>query len=181
MDTLIDDVLFTIISGHKYTMFVCRRWRDLLASNGITIVPANELIYVKEWALESGLLVEGGVFDVLLSLISVDKRPRLRAGLKYCVRKKYMDVLSLFLGDAYICFRAAREGYLDILKWARENGCPWSGNTCSIAARHGHLHVLQWARENGCLWGRLTCSCAAEGGHLDILKWARMNGCPWDE
>jgi len=53
--------------------------------------------------------------------------------------------------------------------------------TCSWAAEGGHLEVLKWARENGCPWNERTCSCAAKGGHLEVLKWARENGCPWGE
>jgi len=49
------------------------------------------------------------------------------------------------------------------------------------AAKGGHLEVLKWARENGCPWDEWTCAYAAEGGHLEVLKWARENGCPWDE
>ena len=48
------------------------------------------------------------------------------------------------------------------------------------AAKYGHLEVLKWARENGCPWDEVTCAYAAKGGHLDVLKWARENGCPWD-
>ncbi len=189
MNTLIDDVLFTIISEHKYTMFVCRRWRDLLVSNGITTVPANELIYVKEWALDNGLLVRGKIFDTLLSLVDTSKKSytfvgagkKSYVGLEYCVRKKYTNVMALFLNSGRLCTYAAKYGYLDILKWLRENGCPWSEDTCVAAASMGHLHILQWARENGCPWDEETCSSAAEYGHLDILQWARRNGCPWDE
>ena len=47
--------------------------------------------------------------------------------------------------------------------------------------RGGHLEVLKWARANGCPWDEGTCAYAAEGGHLEVLKWARENGCPWDE
>ena len=54
--------------------------------------------------------------------------------------------------------------------------CPWDE-----AAKGGHLEVLKWARENGCPWDVGTCACAAEGGHLEVLKWARENGCPWNE
>jgi hypothetical protein len=40
--------------------------------------------------------------------------------------------------------------------------------------------MLKWARENGCPWDKWTCSHAAKGGHLEVLKWARENGCPWE-
>ena len=47
-----------------------------------------------------------------------------------------------------------------------------------MAAGRGHLEVLQWARANGCEWNEDTCSDAAEEGHLEVLQWARANGCP---
>ena len=61
---------------------------------------------------------------------------------------------------------------------ARER-LPWDEDTCMSAAEHGHLEVLKWARSNGCPWNEKTCANAASGGHLEILKWARENGCPW--
>jgi len=50
-----------------------------------------------------------------------------------------------------------------------------------VRGEGGHLEVLKWARENGCPWDEETCAYAAKGGHLEVLKWARENGCPWDE
>jgi hypothetical protein len=43
---------------------------------------------------------------------------------------------------------------------------------------NGHLEILKWARDNGCPWNELTCSYAAEHGHLEVLKWAINNNCP---
>ena len=40
--------------------------------------------------------------------------------------------------------------------------------------------MLKWARENGCPWDQDTCA-SRRGGHLEVLKWARANDCPWDE
>jgi hypothetical protein len=42
------------------------------------------------------------------------------------------------------------------------------------------LEVLQWARANGCPWDERTCVFAAAGGRLEVLQWAQANGCPWD-
>ena len=79
----------------------------------------------------------------------------------------------------FICEIAAEYGHLEVLKWARENGCPWDILTCTYAAaKGGHLEVLKWARENRCPWNIWTCAYAAWGGHLEALKWARQNGCP---
>ena len=80
-----------------------------------------------------------------------------------------------------VCEKAARDGQLEVLKWARDRGCDWNSATCAWAAGMGHLEVLQWARENGCEWDKDTCTYAAKGGHLEVLQWARENGCEWDE
>ena len=42
------------------------------------------------------------------------------------------------------------------------------------------MEVLKWARSNGCPWSETTCIWAEKGGHLELLEWARRNGCPWD-
>jgi hypothetical protein len=78
------------------------------------------------------------------------------------------------------CAEAARGGHLKVLKWAYKNGCPWNVGTCAYAAQNNHLKVLKWARSQGCTWNSYTCSHAAKGGHLKVLKWARSNGCPWN-
>jgi hypothetical protein len=65
-----------------------------------------------------------------------------------------------------------------MLKWARENGCPWDEWTCTYAAERGDLEMLQWARANGCPWDEWTWRGAEGYGHLEVLKWARENGAP---
>jgi hypothetical protein len=82
---------------------------------------------------------------------------------------------------------------VQLLAWARANGCPWSNslaraalrNPCALAAFGGHLVVLRWARERHwcpCPWDESTCAAAAAGGHLDaVLQWVRDHGCPWNQ
>ncbi len=48
---------------------------------------------------------------------------------------------------------------LEILKWARSNGCQWDEDVYSSADRVGH--ILKWAIENGCQWDMGTSMCAA--------------------
>ena len=91
------------------------------------------------------------------------------------VLKRVLDVKSI-----WTCANAAKNGHLEVLKWLRENGCPWDDWTCLYAAEYGHLEVLKWVRENGCPWDEDTCALAAWNGHLEVLKWARENGCPWN-
>ena len=60
----------------------------------------------------------------------------------------------------------AKNGYLNCIKYAHENGCPWDEDTCSYASENGHLECIKYARENGCLWNEETCSYAA----LNVLN-----------
>jgi uncharacterized protein YabN with tetrapyrrole methylase and pyrophosphatase domain len=69
--------------------------------------------------------------------------------------------------DSLTCAFAAENGHLEVLKWARENGCPWNKDTCMNATREGHLEVLKWARENGCPWDELTLCDAASKGYFE--------------
>jgi len=52
---------------------------------------------------------------------------------------------------------------------------------CSLAAWGGHIEVVRWAREHGCPWDRWTTDNAARGGHLEVLRWAQERDCPWNE
>ena len=85
--------------------------------------------------------------------------------------------------DDTLCGFAASAGQLEVLKWLRENGCPW-GETSSWAVGHGRPKVLQWAIANGCPWDAKTCkmaNTAVKGRHLEVLKVLHANGCQWDE
>jgi len=79
------------------------------------------------------------------------------------------------------CQYAAKAGHLEVLKWARENGCPWGKETCEAAAAGGNFEVLKWARMKGCPWDSNTSKAAARGGDLELLNWALKNGCPWND
>jgi hypothetical protein len=101
------------------------------------------------------------------------------------VNKSYHRLVSLYgknntINRTLKCHKIASHGYLEVLKWARENECSWNSKTCSCAAKNGHLEVLKWARENKCPWNSNTCSCAAKNGHIEVLKWARENECNWN-
>ncbi|CAN0438640.1 unnamed protein product, partial [Ectocarpus fasciculatus] len=73
-------------------------------------------------------------------LKNVDNRPRVEV--TGCRRTAQCSAVHL-------CEKAAYNGHLEVLQWARNNGCPWDEKTCSWAAGNGHLEVLQWARNNG--------------------------------
>ncbi|KAG5176403.1 hypothetical protein JKP88DRAFT_351103 [Tribonema minus] len=69
-------------------------------------------------------------------------------------------------------------GHLEVLQWARANGCPWDKSTCTLAASGGHLETLQWARVNGCPWDSETLETARFSKRHEVVRWALANGCP---
>ena len=50
---------------------------------------------------------------------------------------------------------AALRGDLEVVKWLREKGYPWSDGICMLLARRGHLEALKYVRGHGCPWGML--------------------------
>ncbi len=40
-----------------------------------------------------------------------------------------------------------KNGHLDCLRYAHENGCRWITTTCIFAALNGHLDCLRYAHE----------------------------------
>jgi len=47
---------------------------------------------------------------------------------------------------------AAFAGDMDVLRWLRENNCPWDNSVCYHATWKGHTHVVKWALEHDCPW-----------------------------
>ena len=72
-----------------------------------------------------------------------------------------------------LCQAAARSGQLEELKVLRADG--W------LAMGPGHVEILKWARANGCPWDWRSRTCAKEKGHDDILEWAKANGVPGND
>ena len=68
-----------------------------------------------------------------------------------------------------------------MLRWAREQRCPWEVRTAEAVAKGGCLEALRWAREHGCPWDPSALTSAAAGGHLACVMYALYEGCPLDE
>lgn len=66
------------------------------------------------------------------------------------------DPCSVLRERKWTCAWAAEGGYLEVLKWAIENDCPWDEQTCSRAAARDYLEVLKWLRTNGCPWSAVS-------------------------
>ena len=64
---------------------------------------------------------------------------------------------------------------MEVLKWLRQNGCPWNESACFNAAERGQLEVLKWLRQNGCPWGdKEHCfNIAKNFGHELTAEWIK--------
>ncbi len=129
---------------------------------------------------------EDDAFDVLpnelLSNILLLLHPVGRVVCKSVCYRWYQILTRLgpFSCDGFAA-TVACEGHLNVLRWARSQGCPWNEETCAKAAWGGHLEVLQWLRSQGCPWNAWTYAFAVLGGHLEVFQWVRSQGCLWDD
>lgn len=96
---------------------------------------------------------------------------------------KYLDKCELHSNwnDYSMIWGAAGGGHLEVVKWLRARGCPWTSIATYGAAEQGHLEVLEWALENGCPCSDCAVPGAARNGHLSVLKLLCKNGCQCDD
>lgn len=82
-------------------------------------------------------------------------------------------------------------GHLDLIKWIRTVSDDWGIYTYAAAASHGHIHVLKYLKDEGCpfsnyedgeladsAWPTDTTRMLAIYGHWEELKWAIEYGFP---
>lgn len=86
----------------------------------------------------------------------------------------------MFLWSRFIFPEAAKIGNIEVMKWLKDNGCPFNKETFSWAAYNGNLENMKWLHSNGCPWDPWTFASAAKKGILKNMKWLHRNGCPWD-
>jgi len=101
----------------------------------------------------------------------------------FMTKHRFMDKLLNLKGDfKKAIYIAVYYGYLDIIKFLNDNGCPWNEYCCAIAAERGNLECLKYLHENGCPWDEETCENASQYGQIECLLYIHENGrCPWDE
>jgi len=82
--------------------------------------------------------------------------------------------------SVYTYILAAKNGHIDVVKYLHENGCPRprSSIAINIAARNGHLDVVKYLYEHGYYWNATTCAMVIKNNHLDIVKYLHDSGCP---
>ena len=77
--------------------------------------------------------------------------------------------------SAWIC--PAKIGNFAVLECLLEHNCPGNEVVCPTAAGVGTLDVVKWARNHGFPWTN-TMPSALIGGHTEIVSWAQAQGCP---
>jgi hypothetical protein len=166
-------------------------------SHTITNVIAHKgNLEILKYALEKGHEIDEGAIrfaadrgDLEMVKFTHSNSPRGQSSFFYaCIRAarnghleiiKYAKDKGLLAGGhAYGC-SAAIGGQLEVIKYLDDNGGHLDSWTFESAAKGGHLEILKYLHENGILWNHRTCSWAASNGHLDCLRYAHENGCPW--
>lgn len=80
-----------------------------------------------------------------------------------------------------ICFEAACEGRLDVIKWAENilgRDEEFEKDFMDAAAKLGHLNVVKWYRSRGIQWDELTLTMAAGSGNMDLIQHLLDHDCP---
>ena len=82
--------------------------------------------------------------------------------------------------DTHVIAAAASKGQLAIVQYLRSGQfpCPWDAGTTYRAAKYGYLRVLAWAMQNGCPTNNFAWSTAAGQGHILVLRYLYASGYP---
>src|SRR5437870_536459 len=86
------------------------------------------------------------VFNVLLTILQYDDISFVMLAVS---SKTHHKIMAKYGGENnvkrfLICAKIASLGYLNILKYARDNDYPWDRFTCAYAAKNGDLEMLRW-------------------------------------
>lgn len=87
----------------------------------------------------------------------------------------YQYELSRYWPQGSVCDALVAD-FVEGLRFAHENGCPFDDNTTQIAAELGAIHCLKYAVENGCPMHPNTVASAIEYGNLACLQYAHKKG-----
>ena len=79
-----------------------------------------------------------------------------------------------------LCAIAARSGWLNVLKWARENDCPWNLETFEATVYRNDRNMFDWITEHDCPSGMgfpdyKIYEHIVKLGHIDALAYIGRN------
>jgi hypothetical protein len=65
------------------------------------------------------------------------------------------------------------KGYLEVLKWLRQNGCELNIHAYKYAAKKGHLDIIKYLMQHKYKWDHWIGTYAVSNGHLNVLMWLK--------
>jgi hypothetical protein len=126
-------------------------------------------LQVLQWVMDAGCLHDLNNRQVTAAA----------AGSGDFAKLRYVVERGFFLGPS-TASAAIRRGDLPMLRWLREQDCPWNASEiCSDAVYSGRLEVLQWCHAQGGELGAEVLLMAVRSGPLPMMQWLREQGCPW--
>jgi len=96
---------------------------------------------------------------------------------------KWRENGELRINKRWCAIRAAEKGHIHIIQWLKEEkGLQLFGELYYFAIDGGgHFLILKWLREQACPWDDYIFKYAAVHGNLEILQWLHDEGCPWPD
>lgn len=70
------------------------------------------------------------------------------------------------------------QGIFEMVKWLKQQNCPWDSRTFQYAAMIGYIEIMEWLYQNNCPWDAQTYQNAINNDEPAIAKWLRDHGCP---
>jgi hypothetical protein len=83
-----------------------------------------------------------------------------------------IDSLHMIL----VCKHVCKSWYKVLKKYTKPN----CDAILHDAVKNNHLEVIKWLRQIGCPWSKYTCNAAAFAGNLEMLRFLIESGCPKD-
>lgn len=66
-----------------------------------------------------------------------------------------------------------------MIKWLKENNCPWDTTVFGELIKRGDLNMLVWAYDNyNCSWDGTTCETLSLYGDHAVIQWAISKRSP---
>ncbi|GFH52660.1 hypothetical protein CTEN210_09136 [Chaetoceros tenuissimus] len=87
----------------------------------------------------------------------------------------------LYIDEHYdSTFRELQERSLKVYKWLHQHSIPWDVEAGLNAAREGHLETLMWAIENGCPWHEDILGHAFGSYNMPMVEYCLEHHSPTD-
>lgn len=142
---------------------------------------------IYKWILENKDIVNMFLLNQYFGNIDLNKNILILINSSYwnlcyiAAEQESLDILKYGCENGFpfnpdqILIIAAKNGNLDILKYIHNRGHPLNSQIPCIAAKNNHVKIIKYACDNGCELCIQVLIIAAEKGHVEILKYAHDN------